>query len=64
MSQVFEDGKLKNGSAWVVPANLHSPLKQDAVLLTRAKSNPAALQLLTFLKSGQARAIMNSFGYE
>lgn len=64
MSQVFEDGKLKSGSAWVVPANLHSPLKQDAVLLARASSNPAALQLLTFLKSGQARAIMNSFGYE
>lgn len=64
MSQVFEDGRLKSGSAWVVPANLHSPLKQDAVLLTRGKANPAALQLLIFLKSGQARAIMNSFGYE
>ena len=64
MSQVFEDGRLKSGSAWVVPANLHSPLKQDAVLLTRGKANPAALQLLVFLKSGQARAIMNSFGYE
>ena len=64
MSQVFEDDKLKSGSAWVVPANLHSPLKQDAVLLARARSNPAALQLLTFLKSGQARTIMNSFGYE
>lgn len=64
MSQVFEDGKLKSGSAWVVPANLHSPIKQDAVLLARARNNPAALQLLTFLKSTQARAIMNSFGYE
>jgi molybdate transport system substrate-binding protein len=64
MSQVFEDGKLKSGSAWVVPANFHSPIKQDAVLLAKARSNPAALQLLTFLKSGQARAIMNSFGYE
>jgi molybdate transport system substrate-binding protein len=64
MAQVFEDGKLKSGSAWVVPANLHSPLQQDAVLLKRGKSNPASLQLLTFLKSGQARAIMNSFGYE
>ena len=63
MSQVFEGGKLKSGSAWVVPVNLHSPLRQDAVLLARARSNPAALQLLTFLKSGQARAIMNSFGY-
>lgn len=64
MSQVFEDDKLKSGSAWVVPANLHSPLTQDAVLLRRAKSNPAALQLLVFLKSSQARAIINSFGYE
>ena len=64
MSQVFEGGKLNGGSAWVVPANLHSPLTQDAVLLVRGKANPAALQLLTYLKSAQAKAIMNSFGYE
>jgi len=64
MSQVYEDNKLKRGSAWVVPAHLHSPLKQDAVLLARGKNNPAALQLMTFMKSGQARAILNSFGYE
>ena len=64
MSQVVEDGKLKSGSAWVVPANLHSPLRQDLVLLKKGKTNPAALQLMTFMKSGQARAIMNSFGYE
>lgn len=64
MSQVVEDNKLKSGSVWVVPAHLHSPLQQDAVLLRRGKSNPAALQLMTFLKSGQARAIMNSVGYE
>ena len=64
MSQVFEDGKLKNGSVWVVPGHLHSPLKQDAVVLVRGRNNPAALQLMTFMKSGQARAIMNSYGYE
>lgn len=63
-SHVFEGGKLKSGSAWVVPAKLHSPLRQDAVLLLRGKSNTAALQLLAFLKSAQAVAIMNSFGYE
>lgn len=63
-SQVFEAGHLKSGSAWVVPANLHSPLRQDAVLLTQAKTNPAAQQLLLFLKSAQAKAIMASFGYE
>ena len=64
MSQVFENGKLKGGSAWVVPASLHSPLKQDAVLLVRGKGNPAALQLLAFLKSAQSKAIMTSYGYE
>ena len=64
MSQVFEDGKLKNGSVWVVPGHLHSPLKQDAVILVRGRNNPAALQLMTFMRSGQARAIMNSYGYE
>ena len=64
MSQVFEDGKLKSGSAWVVPANLHRPLKQDAVLLVRGNANLAALQLLTFLKSAQAKTIMTSYGYE
>ena len=63
-SQVFKNGKLEIGSAWVVPADLHSPLKQDAVLLVRAKSNLPAQQLLRFLKSTQARAIMTSFGYE
>ncbi len=64
MSQVFEGGKLKNGSVWVVPGHLHGPLKQDAVVLVRGRNNPAALQLMTFMKSPQARAIMNSFGYE
>ena len=64
MSQVFEAGRLKSGSAWLVPVSLHGPLRQDAVLLLRAKNNPAALQLLAFLKSAQAKAIMTSFGYE
>ena len=64
VSQVFVDGKLKSGSAWVVPSDLHSPIKQDAVLLARGDANPAALQLLAFLKSAQAKAIMVTFGYQ
>ena len=63
-SQVLENGLLKSGSAWLVPASLHSPLRQDAVLLMRAKNDPAAQQLLVFLKSTEAKAIMASFGYE
>lgn len=64
LSQVFAEGKFKTGSAWLVPAHLHSPLRQDAVLLTRGQSNPAAVSLLAFLKTEKAKTVMTSFGYE
>lgn len=63
-SQIVEGGKLKSGSAWIVPASLHSPIRQDAVVLVKGKDNPAAAALLTFLKSDQARAVIQSYGYK
>jgi molybdate transport system substrate-binding protein len=64
MSQVFEQGKLRRGSAWVVPARLHAPLRQDAVLLSHGRQNPAAQALLKHLRSDKARAVIQAFGYE
>ena len=64
LSQVYEGGKIKSGSAWIVPASLHSPIRQDAVLLTKAKDSKAAAQLVAFLKTDKARAVIRSFGYE
>jgi molybdate transport system substrate-binding protein len=64
LSQVYEGGKLKSGSAWIVPESLHSPIRQDAVLLAKAKDNKAAVQLMAFLKTDKARAVIRSFGYE
>ena len=64
LSQVYEGGKLKNGSAWIVPSALHTPIRQDAVVLTQGKDNPAAAALLKFLKTDQARAVIKSYGYE
>ena len=63
LSQVWENGKLKSGSAWTVPAELHSPIRQDAVLLARGKDNAAAVALMAFLKSDAAKAVIRSFGY-
>ena len=59
-----KNGKLSQGSGWIVPQRMHRPLRQDAVMLVRAKNNPAARDLLAFLKSEQAKAVMRSFGYE
>ncbi|WP_119157027.1 molybdate ABC transporter substrate-binding protein [Caldimonas tepidiphila] len=64
MAQVFEDGVLKSGSAWVVPASLHAPIRQDAVILQRGKGNPAAAALMDYLKGDKARAVIRAYGYD
>ena len=64
LSQVMVDGRIAKGSAWVVPAKLHAPILQDAVLLNPGKDNPAALALTRYLRSEKARAIILSYGYE
>jgi molybdate transport system substrate-binding protein len=64
LSQVWADGKLKEGSAWVVPGNLHDPIRQDAALLNAGKDNPAAQALLIYLQGDKARSIIRSFGYD
>ncbi len=52
------------GSAWLVPESLHSPINQQAQLLTRGKSNAGAVAFLAFLKSKEARAIIEKDGYD
>lgn len=64
LSQIYEGGKLKSGSAWIVPASLHAPIRQDAVILTRGRDNSAALALLKYMKEDQARAIIRAYGYQ
>ena len=63
LSQVFKDGKLSSGSAWIVPGEMHEPIYQDAVILAKGKDNPAAAAFLEFLKSPYAHAVIKSYGY-
>ena len=56
--------QVQGGSHWVVPAALHAPLKQDAVLLARGKDSAAAASFLEFLRGPLARKIVHSYGYE
>ncbi len=62
-SQVLAEGRLQ-GSAWLVPAELHRPIRQDALLLARGKDKPAAAALLQYLRGEKARAIVRSYGYD
>ncbi|SAL55967.1 molybdate ABC transporter substrate-binding protein [Caballeronia humi] len=63
LSQIYKDGKITSGSAWVVPASLHEPIKQDAVILNKGKDNPVAKQFSDYLKGPKAAAVIKSYGY-
>lgn len=63
LSQVTKNNKLSSGSQWLVPEQLYTPIRQDAVLLVKGQDSTAARQLLAFLKSGTARRIIKSYGY-
>jgi molybdate transport system substrate-binding protein len=63
LSQVLAIEEPKRGSWWVVPADLHSPIDQQAILLTRGANHGAAKAFLDYLKSDEARAIIKRYGY-
>ena len=63
LSQVLVDGKIVQGSAWIVPAGLHAPIAQDALVLSAGKDNPAATALMDFLRSDRAKVLIRSYGY-
>jgi molybdate transport system substrate-binding protein len=48
---------------WIVPAGLHQPIEQDAVLLTHGKDNPAAIAFMAFLRSPAAVTLIEAAGY-
>jgi molybdate transport system substrate-binding protein len=64
LSQVYKDGKVTEGSWWLVPSNLYSPIKQSAVQLNAAKDPVAAKAFMAYLKSKKSADIIRSFGYE
>ena len=60
LSQVIAS---KQGSRWIVPQDLYTPIRQDAVLLKTGEQNEAAKAFLDFLKGPEAKKIIQSYGY-
>lgn len=63
LSQVFREGRLSSGSAWVVPEALHAPIQQQALLLKHGERNEAARAFLRFLGDKDRDQVLSSFGY-
>ena len=64
LSQIMEGGRIATGSAWVVPASLHEPIRQDAVLLKTGENQEAARALLQYLRGEAARQVIRTWGYQ
>jgi molybdate transport system substrate-binding protein len=64
LSQVYQDGQLSSGSAWIVPSELHTPIKQDGLILKKGEHNPAAAAFTAYLKGAKAAALITSYGYQ
>jgi len=52
------------GRRWDVPADLHVPVRQEAVLLSHGAENEAARAFLDYLATESAKATITSFGYD
>lgn len=64
LSQVYQDGKLSSGSAWIVPEAMYDPIRQDALILKPGANNPAAAALVEYLKGPEAAKVIESFRYK
>ena len=64
LSQIYNNGEYRAGSHWLVPANLYPQIRQDIVLLKKGQANPAARAFLEYIKTGNSRNVIRSFGYD
>jgi molybdate transport system substrate-binding protein len=60
----MKDGEIVKGSGWIVPSEMHAPIRQDALILNSGKDNPAVTELFAYLQGEKAEAIIRDFGYE
>ena len=63
LSAVIGPRESAKGSRWDVPQMQFTPLRQDAVLLNAGGTNEAAIAFLKFLRTPEARAVIERYGY-
>lgn len=64
VSQLSSLPERSSGSHWIVPRSLHSPIRQDAVLLAHAANRPGARAFLDYLRTPAVKDRIRSHGYD
>ena len=57
------DGSKVPGSMWLVPDNLYTPIRQDAVVIAATKVSKAATEFVDYLANDKARVVIKAYGY-
>ncbi|MEM9593443.1 MAG: molybdate ABC transporter substrate-binding protein [Acidobacteriota bacterium] len=60
LAQLKDPGRVPRGSYWLVPETEHDPIVQQAVVV---RDSAAARELLAFVRSDDAQAILAEYGY-
>lgn len=55
---------MRDGKRWDIPADMHPPLEQGAIVLKAAKNKVVARAFLEFVKSAAGRATLAEYGFE
>lgn len=55
--------EMKNGEIWEIPADMHPPIEQAAIVLKNAKNKQGAQKFLDFLKSESGRRVLEKHGF-
>lgn len=63
-SQILQATDPIPGATWLVPNTLHAPIRQDAILLARARDSLPAQAFLAALKRPETRDLLVRLGYD
>ena len=58
------DTELSDKHYYTIPEKYHSPLRQDAIILSRTENEASAREFIDFVRSDDAQAIIRNNGYE
>jgi molybdate transport system substrate-binding protein len=55
---------MRIGKYWLIPAEMHAPIEQAAIVLSAAKNRDGARAFLEFVQGPEGRRILDRFGFQ